>query len=308
MYNVSEVAVSKVDLHIHSKFSDDAELSIKEIMEKCMALNMELVSITDHNSVQGASESLEWNSGMRVLSGVELDCTYKGNNFHLLGYGFDHKRKEFYEIERYIFEQEVEAAEKKILLFQRATGIPASAAEIIAAAGGGVVTGEHVAEHVLARGDASERELLKPYLPGGDKSDMPFVRFYWDFFSHGKPAHVPIRYISLADANDLIHSANGISVLAHPAQNLTGGYGLLDSIIAEGIDGLEVFSSYHSKDEAAHFLDVARQNSLLVTSGSDFHGRNKPNIEIGCHGATLTDRELMVNLEIIGPKRVIQIR
>jgi predicted metal-dependent phosphoesterase TrpH len=285
MYNVSEVAVSKVDLHIHSKFSDDAELPIKYIMEKCMARNMELVSITDHNSVQGASESLEWNTEMRVLSGVELDCTYRGNNFHLLGYGFDHKRKEFYEIERDIFEQEVEAAEKKIVLFQKATGIPASAAEIIASAGGGIVTGEHVAEYVLAREDASEYEALKPYLPGGDKSDMPFVRFYWDFFSHGKPAHVPIRYISLADANDLIHSANGISVLAHPAQNLKGGYGLLDSIIAEGIDGLEVFSSYHSKEDAAYFLDVAKQNGLLVTSGSDFNRKNKPNIEIGCYGA-----------------------
>jgi predicted metal-dependent phosphoesterase TrpH len=286
--------VSKVDLHIHSKFSDDAELSVKKIMEECRVLNMELVSITDHNSVQSVSEALEWNTDdMRVLSGVELDCTYKGINFHLLGYGFDHKRKEFCEIERDIFEQEMEAAEKKVLLFQKATGIPVSITEVMAASGGGIVTGEHIAELVLAREDASEYEVLKPFLPGGAKSDMPYVRFYWDFFSHGKPAHVPIRYTSLTDANDLIHSANGISILAHPAQNLTGGYDLLNDIVKEGIDGIEVFSSYHSKDAVTYFLDFAKQNNLLITSGSDFHGKNKPNIGIGCHGATLPDRELM---------------
>ncbi|MCA5960378.1 hypothetical protein LC724_07940 [Blautia sp. RD014234] len=53
--------------------------------------------------------------------------------------------------------------------------------EILAGADNGVVTGEQIAEHVLKRGDADRYEILAPYLPGGEKSDMPNVRFYWDF-------------------------------------------------------------------------------------------------------------------------------
>lgn len=288
--------MSKVDLHIHSKYSGDGEFSIKKIMDMCKASGMKLMSITDHNSVKGIPIALEENAGMRVVSGVELDCTYKGRSFHLLGYGFDHTRNEFLEIEKDIYHQEIEAAERKIRLFQKATDIPLSVVKVMAAADGGIVTGELIADLVLSKENAADYEILKPYLPGGAKSDMPNVRFYWDFFSPGKPAYVPISYITLPDAIGLIHKANGISVLAHPGQNLSDDYGLLTDIIKEGIGGIEVFSSYHSKDTAAYFLDAAKQNHLLITCGSDFHGKNKPNIQIGGHGAFLEDKELLVNI------------
>jgi len=289
--------VSKVDLHIHSKCSDDGEFSAKEIITMCQLSGMKLVSITDHNSVKGVTEALEENSSVHVISGIELDCTYKGRDFHLLGYGFDHTRGEFSEIERDIYHQETEAAAEKIRLFRMATGIPITTDEVITAAHGDTVTGELIAELVLSKENAPDYNVLKPYLSGGVKSDMPNVRFYWDFFSPGKPAHVPIRYISLPDAKVLIHKANGVSVLAHPGQNLTGNYDLLGDIIREGIDGIEVFSSYHSEEAAAYFLNIAKQNHLLATCGSDFHGKNKPNIRIGDHGALLEDEELITDVE-----------
>ncbi|MBU5330922.1 PHP domain-containing protein [Anaerocolumna aminovalerica] len=288
--------MSKVDLHIHSKYSDDGEFSVTEILDRCKGLEMKLVSITDHNSVKAVADALECNAGLRVISGVELDCTYKGMNFHLLGYSFDHTRREFSEIEQDIFTQEMGAAEEKIHLFRKATGIPVSIVEVVTAAKGGIITGELIGEIVLAKENASEFEVLKPYLPGGVKSDMPNVRLYWDYFSPGKPAYVPIRYISLPDGIKLIHKANGFSVLAHPGQNLSNHYNVLNKIIAEGIDGIEVFSSYHSPEEKTYFLNVAKQNGLLITCGSDFHGKNKPNIQIGCHGSTLDDSELIENI------------
>lgn len=82
-------------------------------------------------------------------------------------------------------------------------------------------------EIVLARGDAQQYEILRPYLPGGGKSDMPYVRFYWDFFSEGKMAYVPVHYLPLPEAVALIHRAGGIAVLAHPGQNLGGDDTLL---------------------------------------------------------------------------------
>lgn len=289
--------MSKIDLHIHSCFSGDGEFLPREIIARCKALDMELVAIADHNSVRGVAEAMDEAGELKVISGVELDCTYEGRNFHLLGYGFDYTREEFDAVEQDILRQERDAAKEKIRLFQNATGLPVNEEEVFAAADNGVVTGELIAQLLLAREDAGQYETLRPYLPGGAKSDMPNVRFYWDFFSEGKPACVPIKYLSLRDAAALIHSAGGIAVLAHPGQNLGGDDRLLEGIISEKIEGIEVFSSYHSREEAAHYLDIAVRNNLLVTCGSDFHGRHKPNIVLGGHGAQWKDHELLAGMK-----------
>lgn len=291
--------MSKIDLHIHSFMSDDGELSPREIIEQCQSLNMELIAITDHNSVRGISRALSIAEDIHIISGIELDCTYQGKNFHLLGYGFDHTRREFTEIEQDILKQEKNTAAKKIYLFSHATGIPISLKEVLDAAHGGIVTGELVAELLLKRKDASDYDLLLPYLPGGVKSDMPNVRFYWDYFSEGKPAYVPIQYLSLPDAVALIHETGGIAVLAHPGQNLGDDDSLLEHIIAEKIDGIEAFSSYHSNDAASHYLEIAQKNHLFVTCGSDFHGKHKPGIQLGGHNAFWDDQKLMTNMKTL---------
>ena len=295
--------MSKLDLHIHSAASDDGEYTPQEIIAMSRAQGMELIAITDHNSVRSVaaaqSEALSAcaASGLRVISGVELDCTHKGRNFHLLGYCFDHTRKEFSQIEQDILEQEKMAAREKIQLFQSATGIPVDEDEVLAASSDGVVPGELIADILLAKKEAPQYEILRPYLPGGAKSDMPNVRFYWDFFSEGKPAYVPVHYISLADAVSLIHDAGGISVLAHPGQNLARSETeLLESMLFREIDGIEAFSSYHDVETAAYYVEIAEKNRLLITCGSDFHGRHKPAIRLGGHGSFWDDGRIMRGL------------
>ena len=289
--------MSRVDFHIHTKFSDDGEFSPEEIIRQCEACGMEWIAVTDHNCVRGVAEALKAAVKVRVIRGVELDCVYRGQNFHLLGYGIDVNREEFAAVEQDILQQERRAAEEKIRLFRQAAGIVVDADEILAGADNGVVTGEQIAEHVLKRGDADRYEILAPYLSDGEKSDMPNVRFYWDFFAKGKPAYVEISYLSLPDAAALIHSAGGAAVLAHPGQNLGGDDELLDQITEEKIDGIEVFSSYHSREQALHYLEAAEQKGLFVTCGSDFHGKNKPNIVLGCHNALWSDERLTSELK-----------
>ena len=288
--------MSKIDLHIHTNVSSDGEYSSQEIVAECKLQNMDLIAVTDHNSVRGVADALAVAGGLRVLPGVELDCTYGEKNFHLLGYGFDYTRKEFTEIEQDIFRQEKNIGEEKIHLFTKATNIPVCAAEVFAASDGGVVTGELIAEIVLARENAVQYEILRPYLPGGSKSDMPNVRFYWDFFSEGKPAYVPVHYLTLPEAVALIHNTGGIAVLAHPGQNFAGDDSLLPGIIDSKIDGIEVFSSYHNQTTSMHYLEIAERHGLLVTCGSDFHGKHKPDIRLGGHGAFRDDRWLMAGI------------
>ena len=297
--------MSKLDLHIHSEFSNDGEFSVGKIIEMCIQSGMKLISITDHNSVKSAAEANKYDKvDLKIISGVELDCTYKGMDFHLLGYTFDYTNNDFRFIEEDIHDQEIQAAEKKISLFSTATGIPVNNAEIIAAAKDGIVTGELIAEIILVKENAQDYPVLQPYLPGGEKSDLPYVNMYWDFFSQGKAAYTPINYINLKDAIDLIHTSGGFSVLAHPGKtlgkypgkNLNAYNSLLNDITSEGIDGIEVFSSYHSREESEFFLDYAKQNKLFISCGSDFHGKTKPSIQIGGHGAFLEDKELLKHL------------
>lgn len=128
---------------------------------------MEWIAVTDHNSVRGVSKAMEEAVSVRVISGVELDCVYRGHDFHLLGYGIDVSREEFWEIEQDILNQERRAAEEKIRLFSQASGIYVDADKILADSENGVVTGEQIAAYVLGRKEAERDERLVPYLPGG---------------------------------------------------------------------------------------------------------------------------------------------
>ena len=278
--------MSAIDLHMHSSYSGDGEYSVRQLMDLCAQQKIKLASITDHNSVKGVAEAVEYAKaiGVHMLPGVELDCTYQGKNFHLLGYAFDATRSVFAEIEQDILRQEQNAAVRKIQKFREATGLAITEQEVLQAAGGKVVTGELIAEIVLAKQDAQSHSILKPYLPGGAKSDMPFVHMYWDYFSDGKSAYVPIHYLSFQEAVRIIHEAGGIAVLAHPGQNLDGDYLLFLRMIREGLDGAEVFSTYHSKQETRHFYEIALEQRILVTGGSDFHGKTKPQIALGAYG------------------------
>ena len=83
---------------------------------------------------------------------------------------------------------------------------------------------------------------------------------------------------------DTIHRNRGTAVLAHPGVNLKGKEFLLEDILKLGIDGIEAFSGYHSPEQAAEFYRAAQEHQIIVTCGSDYHGKTKPSIAIGQHG------------------------
>ncbi|SHK28939.1 hypothetical protein SAMN02745163_03575 [Clostridium cavendishii DSM 21758] len=275
--------MTKVDLHIHSKYSDDGEFSPEEIV--CMAIEagVNKIAIADHNSVKGVKEAVEYskNRDIDVISGIEIDCTYEGVNLHILGYDIDYNEVCFLKLEEDIINQEINASEEKIKKIEEYLKVKINRESIKELAPNGIVTGELIGEILLSDESIYNNEYLKPYRSGGERSDMPFVNFYWDYFSQGKPAYVEIKYPSLKDTIAMIKNSNGYAVIAHPGNNLKNKLDLLDRIIDEGIDGIEVYSSYHNKEQKEYFSKKALENNLIITYGSDFHGKNKPNIRIG---------------------------
>lgn len=275
--------MKKVDLHMHSNFSDDGELTTEEIIDKAIQNSMDIISITDHNSVKANSIALDYvkNKKIKYIPGVEIDCQYNGLNLHLLGYDFDFNKGCFLELEENILMQEKKAGLKRIEKIKEITNLYLDKEEVLRKANNGIVTGEVICEVLLEDSRNDNSEILKPYISGGKRSDMPFVNFYWDYFSQGKPAYVHVEFISLSEAIKMIKGNGGIAIIAHPGNNLKHNRNLIDELISEGIDGIEVFSSYHTSEDTDFFYNKALENNLFISCGSDFHGKNKPNIDIG---------------------------
>lgn len=274
--------MSYIDLHMHSHYSDDGEFKPQELVDLCLERNIKYFSIADHNSTKAVKEAEEYCIGknIEIIPAVELDCTINNVNLHVLGYGIDYQKEVFNKIEEDIINQEQSASKKRMMLI-RQLGIDFSDEDISALSKNGVVNGEMIAEAAMKFDKNHQNPLLKPYYENGSRSDNPYVNFYWDYCAQGRMAYAQVNYISLQEAVEIIKNSGGIPILAHPGNNVKEDLSLLKEIIACGIEGIEVYSSYHSKEQVEIYKDFALKNNLLLTCGSDFHGKTKPSIAIG---------------------------
>lgn len=284
--------MSKFDFHMHSVASCDGEKSLEELLRIAADSGLSHIAIADHNTMDSVAPALALapSYGIDLIPAVELDCLYRERVFHVLGYGVDDKDPGLKRIERDIQEQERRNADLRIAKF-RAAGVELDPEEVYRRAHRGYfVTGELVAEIVLNKAGAEDNPLYKKYFPGGERSDNPYVNFFWDWCDVGKPAYVHVQYVPLRAALEAIHGAGGLAVLAHPGQNLKGRLEWLDEMLEEEFDGIECFSTYHSAELNRYFYAQAEKRGLLVTGGSDFHGKTKPSIRMGDFG--LDDEDL----------------
>ena len=274
--------MKNIDLHMHSNISNDGDFSPAELMKMCSKAGIKTAALADHNSVRGVAEAIKEGEkfGVKVIPAIEIDCTYKEYNLHVLGYNIDYNNKIFEKIEKNVFEQELKAGDKRMVLVKEA-GIFFDEEKVRKLSYDGTITGEMIGEAAIEDERNRENPLITPYLEGGTRSNNPYVNFYWDWCSKGKPAYVPIKYITLKEAIDIIHKTGGKAVLAHPNNNIGMNEEIFKEITAEGIEGVEVFSSYHSKENAEFFLKMAEKYNVSVTCGSDFHGKTKPAIKLG---------------------------
>ncbi|GKU23689.1 phosphatase [Clostridium folliculivorans] len=289
--------MSYIDLHMHSYYSDDGEFKPQMLVDFCLDKNIKYFSIADHNSVRAIKEAKEYcaNKDIEVIPAIELDCTIDKVNLHVLGYGIDYNKKIFHKIEESIITQEQIASKERMRLV-RELGIDFSDEVIASLSRNGVVNGEMIAEAAMMFDENHDKQLLKPYYENGSRSDNPYVNFYWDYCAQGKPAYVEVKFISLQEAIKVIEESGGIPVLAHPGNNVKEKVNLLADIIGCGIKGIEVYSSYHNKEQVAFYKEFALKHKLLLTCGSDFHGKTKPSIAIG--GTDCEDNEEKIISEL----------
>ena len=293
-----------IDLHMHSYYSDDGEFTPEELVRKCSSSGIKVMAIADPNSVRAnARGKLEAaKAGITYIPAIEIDCTFRGVNLHVLGYGIEYESPDFAEIEDNIAAQGT-AASRQMLWATRKMGFQVSEQEMEELAKNNfnkdIWTGEMFAEVLLDKPEYADHPMLRPYRPGGKRADNPYVNFYWDYYSQGKCCYVKMEYPDLEQVVDMVHRNKGCAVLAHPGVNLKGHSGLLEPIIETGLFGIEAFSSYHSPEQAACYYEAARRNGLIYTCGSDYHGKTKPSICLGGYVSLVTDEEILGQLGML---------
>jgi predicted metal-dependent phosphoesterase TrpH len=279
----SEKEKMLADLHIHSSYSNDGEHGVAWILDRCLKSGVDIFSITDHNSIRGSREAKQLTAGMHkicFLPGIEIDCNYKGIDLHLLAYQIDLGTRNFDILEKEVRSKHLDAVPQMIDNLDR-LGIHINMEEVMAKAQGEVPSAELFAEVLLKNPDQHSNPNLKPYLPGGERSDMPMINFYLDFFAQGKAAYVKIEYPGFRDAIALVRDNGGIPIVAHPGLNLEGNEELVEELMDRGAAGLEVFNNYHTPGQTEYFARTLKKRTKLMTCGSDFHGKTKPRIRIG---------------------------
>ena len=270
-----------IDLHIHSRYSPDGEREPAMLVEQCRSAGVGCMAIADHNTVRGVPEAMAAAErlGVRCIPAIEIDCRWSGMDFHVLGYGIDYTAPAFNRLGDAYLAQELASNAHKLELVN-ALGFHLSPADMEDVCDG-AYTGESFAEVLLKDRRYLANPLLAPYRSGNARGDNPYVNFYWDFFARGKPCYVEIALPTMEETIGLIHAHGGLAVLAHPGKNLEGQMERLESVLDEGLDGIEAFSSYHDAETAKFCYDTACAHGLLATCGSDYHGKTKPGIRLG---------------------------
>lgn len=292
--------MSKIDLHMHSAFSLDADLPVEILIDRCLENQVSTLAITDHNSVHSVNLAKKYtqDKNITVLSGIETDCSFQGGNYHLLGYGFNGDMTDFYDLEKLITKLQADVVPVKLQKLKD-LGFWLDEDHLCQLAKGNIPQEEQMAELILEDERNISHPLLSIYRGDGARADMPLINFYWDFFGAGKPCHTPVAYPALTDMVSLIKSNNGIPVIAHIGANVkTEHLKVLDEMKAVGVMGVEVFSSYHNAELANKLYRYAFESNLFVTCGSDFHGKNKPKIEVGtCNYDSTSEKSIRQFLE-----------
>src|SRR3989344_3446733 len=259
-----------VDLHCHS-YSSDGEDSPAALIQKAVDLKLEVIALTDHDTVQGAAEFLEAGQGkINTVVGVEISCDQSKEgvkDIHLIGLFIDHTNTKLLHFLQQARERRITHKLAAIAKLQE-LGYEITFEEA-AAIGHGEIARPHIA-----------KVLVQKY-----SQQFPNVKKVFEqLLGKGKPADVYIPSCFLVDAIAIIHQAGGIAILAHPGHYSEEKFNSLFSYFIEcGGDGLEGYYVYDEQrykfrpdiDANAYFRQLAEKKKLAVSGGADYHGSIK---------------------------------
>ncbi len=264
------------DLHVHTTASDGA-FSPSEIVEKAKAAGLSCVAITDHDRIDGIQEALDAGErlSVQVIPGVELSTLTqneeKVREFHILGYFIDWRDESLISFLNEIVDSRRNRAERMVEKLNK-LGCDIDIARVRTIAGGAFIGRPHIAQALLEKGCISNTAEA----------------FSDDLIGKGGKAYAERMKVTPKEAIDRIVNLGGVPILAHPGflpDRTVASREEIDYLIGHGIRGIEVEYSMHTPEQIEEYGAIARENGLLITGGTDFHGGDTfPEIHLGSAG------------------------
>jgi predicted metal-dependent phosphoesterase TrpH len=257
-----------VDLHLHTTASDGV-MRPSDIVRYAKTKGLQAIAITDHDTIEGLEEGLKEGERLNfeVIPGVEISAEYPKGSMHILGYFLDIYNPLLNERLKYLQKARAER-NPKIVERLNSLGLKLDYEEVVKASGGGQIGRPHFAQVLVEKGYVKN-----------------FQEAFERFLKKGAPAYVEKLRFTPGEALHFIHEANGVAVLAHPNTLSIQAYNELEELILKlidmGLKGLEVYYPEHSFLEVAQYKALAERHGLQITGGTDFHGIEGNDLEIG---------------------------
>jgi predicted metal-dependent phosphoesterase TrpH len=276
--------VSYVDLHCHSTASDGT-LAPRDVVRLARESQLSALALTDHDTVAGCAEASDEAKqlGIDFLCGIEISAEFPHpGTMHILGYGVDPENPALKSLTETLLAGR-DNRNPKIVAKLNEMGVAVTMQEWEAQAGGKVLGRPHLAAILLRKGYVTSiKQAFDKYI------------------GQGAPAYFDKERLTPAQALQRIQAAGGLAVLAHPIQLRTENDAQLERIIKDLVDlGLSGLETIHSDHDAAWVEKVTRladKFNLLKTGGSDFHGSNKKDIQLGIANGRRIAREMFDGL------------
>lgn len=281
-----EIFMEHIDLHTHSTASDGT-LSPSQLARYAKEKGISSIALTDHDTIEGIDEFKKECAaiGIEAISGVEISAKYH-KEMHILGLFIDENNLEFIEKLRTLKNARYNR-NKKLLERINENGFDISVMDVTASS-------EEKSLRNVGRAHFANVFVKKRYTATVQEA-------FDKYLSKGKPMYVERTTFSPAESIGFIKKAGGIAVLAHP-KYITQDKDELEKLLIElksyGLDGVESYYSEYTIEFRDVCLELCKKLDLSPTGGSDFHGGNKPHIEIGevCGGMTI-EKNVLDNLK-----------
>ncbi|MCI8805956.1 MAG: PHP domain-containing protein [Clostridiales bacterium] len=274
----------RVDLHTHTTFSDGT-FTPEEIIDYAVKKNIKALAITDHDNFDGVSEAVFHGKkyNVEVINGIEMSTDFFNKEIHIVGLFIDIKNKQLNSELNGLKEKR---KKRNCLAIEklRKLNINITYNELEEISSNKIITRAHFAKILMRKGYInSVKECFDKYM------------------GEGQAAYVKREVISPEETISLINNAGGIAILAHPLL-----YNLIDDELNEmilhlksiGLKGIECIYSTHTEENTKYLIALAKKYNLKISGGSDFHGENRPNLDLGTgYGDLYVPYEVLENLK-----------
>jgi len=258
---------STIDLHSHSTASD-GELTPTELVKKAAQNSVEILALTDHDTVAGLAEAKIAASkhNITLINGIELSTRWSNQTLHIVGLNIDLENKEILDTTVHLKQLREERAIKIGEKLEK-VGISNAYENTKQIAGNGTVTRQHFAQFLVANGHAkSHAEVFKRFLV------------------NNKPGYVSVEWPSLDETISSINNAGGVAVIAHPLRYKMTATKLRKLIVAfkeTGGKAIEVVTGNNNQNEITTVTNYAKRYDIAASLGSDYHNAKTPWAQLG---------------------------